>query len=243
MKADPIKKLESTAQLTLFAGIVLGVLEQSAQAHQWEYGILAGLCFTVAVFDYLLVTFLKNRDPAKASPAVFPLVLGLVVLLILAPFLTIKGAVQYSKAQDHVSYAVNRDTAIVRRVYGGESHVALADSYKDAPVTVIEKRALYARSSMETATLPAELKEIRANAFQACKGLRELVLPDGLERIGKSAFQGCKSLTRITIPPSVTEIPKSAFNGCPKDLVIVGEPGSAAQTYAEKYFTFEALSP
>ena len=44
------------------------------------------------------------------------------------------------------------------------------------------------------------------------------------------------------IPPSVTEIPKNAFNGCPKDMAIVGEPGSAAQEYAERFFTFEALS-
>ena len=243
MKADPIRKLENTAYLTLFAGIALGFWQWYAQSHQWEFIALAGLCWTVAVFDFLLITFMRNRDPAKASPAVFPLVVALLVMLILGPFLTITNVVQYFKAQDNVSYAVKKDAAVVRRVYGSDEHVVLADSYKDVPVTVIEKQALFGRKSMKSIELPAELKEIRASAFHSCRGLTELELPDGLEVIGRGAFQSCKNLQRIVIPPSVTKIPKSAFNGCPKTLVIAGEPGSAAQTFAEKYFTFEALSP
>lgn len=243
MEAKPVKKLENTATLLLFAGTVLALIEQGAQSHQWEYSVLAGLFFTVGAFDYLLVLFANNRDPSKASPAVFPLVLLLLVMLILSPLLTVRNAIQYFKADHNVSYAVKKDTGIVRRVYGGDTEVVLADEYKDTPVTVIEKRALYGRSSMESVKLPAELKEICANAFQGCKRFTEVELPDGLEVIGKNAFAQCKSLRRVTIPASVTEIPKSAFNGCPKDMVIVGEPGSAAQIYAEKYFTFEALSP
>ncbi len=243
MKADPIKKLENTAYLTLTAGIALGLWQWYAQKNQWEFIILAGLCWTVAVFDFLLITFMKNRDPSKASPAVFPLVVGMLAMLILGPFFTATSAIQYFKAQDNVSYAVKKDTAVVRRVYENDEHVVLADTYKDAPVTVIDRQALFGRKSMKSIRLPAGLKEIRSNAFQACRGLTELELPDGLEVIGKSAFQGCNNLQRVVIPPSVTEIPRSAFNGCPKTLVIAGEPGSAAQTYAEKYFTFEALSP
>ena len=243
MKADPVKKLENTAYLTLFAGILLGFWQWYAQSHQWEYIALAGLCWTVAVFDFLLITFMRNRDPSKANPMLFLMVVGMLVMLILGPFLTITNVVQYFKAQDNVSYRVKKDTAIVRRVYGSDEHVVLAGSYKDTPVTVIEKQALFGRKSMKSIELPAELKEIRNSAFHSCKGLTELELPDGLEVIGRSAFQGCKNLERIVIPPSVTKIPKSAFNGCSKTLVIVGEPGSAAQTYAEKYFSFEALSP
>ena len=243
MQQDPIKKMENTAYITLFAGIALGFWQWYAQSNQWEFIALAGICWTVAIFDFLLITYAKNRDPSKASPAVLPLVLALLVMLILGPLLTITNVVQYFKAQDNVSYAVKKDTGIVRRVYGGEEHVELADTYKDKPVTVIEKQALFGRSSMKTIKLPSELKKIRVSAFHSCKGLTELELPDGVEVIERSAFQSCKNLKRIVIPPSVTKIPKSAFNGCPKDMVIAGEPGSAAQTFAEKYFTFEALSP
>ena len=239
---DPVKKMENTTYLTLVAGIVMGIMQLYAQSHQWEYMAVAGLCWTVAVFDFLLITMAKNRDPSKASPAVFPLVVFMLVMLILGPFLTVSGVVQYFKAEDNVSYAVKKDAAIVRRVYGGDETVVLADSYKDAPVTAIEKQACFGRKNMKTIVFPVQLREIRANAFQDCKGLTELELPDGLEEIERNAFLSCSNLSRIVIPASVKTIAKSAFNGCSKKLVIAGVPGSAAQTYAEKYFTFEALS-
>ena len=240
MKQDPLNRLENTAAITAVAGVIISFWQGIAQSRQGEWIILGGICLTVAVFDNLLLIFARNRDPSKAHPMVFPLVILMVVLLIIFPLFTATNAIQYYKATDNVSYAVKKGTGVVRRVYGGDAHVALADSYKDTPVTVIGKQALYARSSMKTVKFPAELKEIQASAFRDCKGLETLELPDTLEKLGKSAFQGCKNLARIVIPPSVTEIPKSAFNGCPKDMVIVGEPGSAAQEYAEKYFTFEA---
>ena len=242
-KKNSLSKLEQTGNLTIFAGLLLAYWHGVAQSRQGEFIILAGLCLTVGVFDQLVLLILRNKDPSKSSPSVFPLVIALLVMLILFPFYTATSAIQYYKAQDNVSYAVKKNVGIVRRVYGGDAAVVLADSYKDVPISVIEKRALASRKNMKTVDLPEELKEIRASAFTACKGLTELELPDGLEVIGKSAFSQCTSLKRITIPASVTEIPKSAFNGCPKDMVIVGEPYSAAQVYAEKYFTFEALSP
>ena len=242
MRQESIKKMERTATFTALAGLLISFWQGIAQSRQGEWIILGGLCLTVAVFDELLLIAARNRDPSKAHPLVFPVLIFLVVLLILFPLFTATNAIQYYKATDNVSYAVKKGTAIVRRVYGGDAHVTLADSYRDTPVTVIEKQALYARSSMQTVTLPAELKEIRDGAFRDCKALTELQLPNTVEKIGKGAFQGCKSLARVVIPPSVTEIPKSAFNGCPKDMVIAGEPGSAAQDYAERFFTFEALS-
>lgn len=243
MKQDPLKRMETTATVTALAGVLIAFWQGIAQSHQGEWIILGGLCLTVAVFDNLLLLYARNRDPSRASPMVFPMVILMVVLLILFPLFTATNAIQYYKATDNVSYAVKKGAGVVRRVYGGDEAVTLADSYKDTPVTVIGKQALYARSSMKTVKLPAALKEIRDNAFRDCKGLTELRLPDTVEKIGKSAFQGCKSLERVVIPPSVTQIPKSAFKGCPKDMVIVGEPGSAAQDYAEKYYSFEALSP
>ena len=169
-------------------GIAMGIMQLYAQSHQWEYMAIAGLCWTVAVFDFLLITMAKNRDPSKASPAVFPLVVFMLVMLILGPFLTVSGVVQYFKAENNVSYAVKKDAAIVRRVYGGDETVVLADSYKDAPVTAIEKQACFGRENMKTIVFPVQLREIRANAFQDCKGLTELELPDGLEEIERNAF-------------------------------------------------------
>ncbi len=241
MKQDPVKKLERTATFTAVAGLALAYWQGVAQSRQGELIILAGLCLTFGVLDTLLLLYLRNRDPDKANPMVFPLLILLLVMLVVFPLKTATSAVQYYKAVNNVSYAVKKDTGVVRRVYGGDAVVLLGDSYKDVPITVIDKNALGARTSMRRVVLPAELKEIRSGAFHYCKGLTELTLPDGLEVIGKNAFSMCSNLKRITIPASVRNIPKSAFNGCPKDLVIVGEEGSAAQYFAERYFTFEAL--
>ena len=243
MQMDPKKKLENGKTLCLFSGLVLAVFSQSALTQQVWWTILGGLFLTVAVFDELVLLRLQNADPDKANPMLFPILLCLLVLLITIPFGTAASAVRYFKAEDNVSYAAKKETAVVNRVYGDDAVVVIKDSHKDKPVTVLKAGALYGRKAAEEVVLPAQLETISNGAFVGCAKLRELTLPDTVTKIGDNAFVNCKSLERITIPASVTKIPKSAFRGCPKTLVIVGEPGSAAQTFAEKHYQFEPLAP
>ena len=197
MKQDPVKKLERTATVTTLAGLFLAYWQGVAQSRQGEWIILAGVCLTFGVFDTLLVLYQHTKDPSKASPLAFPLLIALLVMLILIPLKTATSAVQYYKATNNVSYAVKKDVGIVRRVYGDDAVVLLGDSYKDVPITVIDKNALGARTSMHRVVLPEELKEIRSGAFHFCKGLTELTLPDGLEVIGKNAFSTCTALVQV----------------------------------------------
>ena len=243
MKQDPYKRLENTATFTAFAGIILALWQEMAQSRQGEWIILAGLCLFFGVIDQLILLAHNLQDPSKANPFGFPLVVSLLVLLILIPLLTATTAVRYYKATDNVAYSIKRGVCTVVDSYGADDKLVLLDEYKGKPVTVIGKSALSYRKSAKEIILPAQLEKIENSAFLNCASLEELTLPDSVTSIGKNAFSGCKHLQRITIPASVTSIPRNAFKGCPKDLVIVGEPGSAAQTFAEKYFTFEALSP
>ena len=162
-------------------------------------------------------------------------------------------------------YTISHGTGNVKVVYGEMDVVVLRDSYKERPVTEIGTKALFNYSAAKEVVLPAQLEKIGAGAFMGCSGLTELrlpesvreikraafagcvgltefELPDGITEIPKFAFYGCEGLRRVTIPPSVTKIANNAFLGCSKDLVIIGEPGSTAQTFAEKHFSFEPLA-
>lgn len=102
--------------------------------------------------------------------------------------------------------------------------------------------------------LPVALIEIGAASFAGCTALTEITLPETLISIGQNAF-AATGLTEITIPATVTDIGYCAF-GYDENLepiesfVIIGEPGTAAETYAtdadEDYgyvnnFTFKSL--
>lgn len=50
--------------------------------------------------------------------------------------------------------------------------------------------------------------------------------------ISVNAFHGCTQIETVEIPSSVTQIASNAFNGCSADLVIICEPGSAAELVA-----------
>ncbi len=87
-------------------------------------------------------------------------------------------------------------------------------------------------------TIPAEIGGVKVTGigegvFANCS-LKKVVIPNGVKSIGARAFANCTSLTFATIPVSVTEINDSAFKGCSKKLYIIGQTGSAADTYAHK---------
>lgn len=69
-------------------------------------------------------------------------------------------------------------------------------------------------TSLETVHLPANLKEIRAEAFYGCQNLRQLVCPEGLTLIDMSAFEGCSSLGAVKFNKKLKTIGVSAFSRC-----------------------------
>ena len=87
-------------------------------------------------------------------------------------------------------------------------------------------------------------KIIADSAFDSCTLLASVTIPDSVTRIDDNAFHQCYSLKRVYIPDTVTTIGEHAFGYyMDKDLneevafegfTIIGEPGSAAQAYAEK---------
>ena len=136
-------------------------------------------------------------------------------------------------------------------------------------ITRIGKKA-FSNSGLNTIDLPDSVTEIDDYAFSGCN-ITEFRLPQNLKTIGYGAFCKCNNLTNIQIPEKVESIDTYAFAGCSKligiyipagnvsieskalgynsddskksDLVIIGNAGSTAETYASANgFTFHNVS-
>ena len=70
--------------------------------------------------------------------------------------------------------------------------------------------------------------------FLDCGSITSVSIPDSVTSIGDFAFFRCSSLTNIRIPDSVTFIGNLVFSGCNTNLVIYGEAGSYAESYAKE---------
>lgn len=68
--------------------------------------------------------------------------------------------------------------------------------------------------SLETVTLPANLKVIPTSAFNGCSVLNSVDIPDGVETIGSSAFANCTALNEVSFSSSLSAIGDHAFTGC-----------------------------
>ena len=88
-------------------------------------------------------------------------------------------------------------------------------------------------ASLTSIQLPAELQTIGKLAFAYCESLPGLRLPEGLQTIGERAFYSCTHLDYLYIPASVETIGDNILSSR-SATVILGAPGSAAQTYAEE---------
>ncbi len=81
-------------------------------------------------------------------------------------------------------------------------------------------------------SLPRGYEKLAGGTFANCEYLQSAELPNGLKEIGQLAFDGCRALKEIYIPASVETI---GFFDFQKNAEIYGEPGSAAQAYAEEH--------
>ena len=109
---------------------------------------------------------------------------------------------------------------------------ALEEIVLSKNIKKIDEALFLGCKSLKGIDIPEGVEEIIGGAFSGCTSLSEITLPDTLTGIGSMAFEDCTSLKKITIPPSVTEIASDAFLNC-DELVIYGESGSAAETFAQ----------
>ena len=110
----------------------------------------------------------------------------------------------------------------------------------------IDGKILYVypyKKTDESYFLTDNIEVIKPQVFRGFERLSSVALPDSLNTIGAGAFENCSNLQRVLIPNSVEEIGENAFANCNQNLVIFGEKGSYAETYAnENNITFQPTS-
>lgn len=73
-------------------------------------------------------------------------------------------------------------------------------------------------------------------ALNGKKNLKEVVFEDGIKNLPPYVLNNCSSLTKVYLPNSVEEIAEDAFaNIDMKELTILGEKGSVAETFAKDH--------
>ena len=82
--------------------------------------------------------------------------------------------------------------------------------------------------------VPEGVTMIPSYAFYGMTSLRNIELPTTLTTIGNNVFYGCTGITGIYIGPDVISISGNSFTNHSTNLVIYGEPGSYAETYANE---------
>ena len=100
-------------------------------------------------------------------------------------------------------------------------------------VTTIEMHAFDNASNLKHIALSEGIRDICEYAFYGCTGLTEITIPESVTTISSGAFFDCRSLGLVVIPASVTEINGSYVFANAESVIIVGEPGSAALTWAD----------
>lgn len=102
--------------------------------------------------------------------------------------------------------------------------------FKNADTT-IKPNTFNGCTSLESITLPKNLKEIEYDVFNGCTNLKSIEIPSSVTKIGSDAFEACTSLETVKLSAVVTEIGSGAFTKCtslksieiPNSVTVIGK--------------------
>ena len=101
----------------------------------------------------------------------------------------------------------------------------------ELPDTITEMAQSFCGTKLSVFIYPPAVKSI-SNDFTG-SSVSYIEIPPGVTELKQYAAYLCSSLKYIKIPPSVTTIHNEAIDQCSKDLTIICQKGSAADTYAQ----------
>ncbi len=77
-------------------------------------------------------------------------------------------------------------------------------------------KGAFARSAIESISIPEGVKVIPKETFYECKSLKKVVLPSTTKQIYEKAFYNCTNLSKINLGKSLTHVYDKAFYNCKK---------------------------
>ena len=148
---------------------------------------------------------------------------------------------------DGITYWINEKEAVVAAADSSltEANIPSVVEFEgnQYPVIKINDKVFSGNTNLTTVSLPENLVEIGAFAFNECKNLASVALPESLTTLGDRAFYACKSLKTIKIPSGITIIPDSCFYECSSlESVTIPEGVTAVGGDALRFCNFNALT-
>lgn len=155
-------------------------------------------------------------------------------------------------------YKLRADGYHITAYIGEDDVVVIPKEIDGTPVISIAKLVFANKSNVRGVLIPDTIKSLDStfgnnksieivicegvenmgpNVFNSCSNIKQIILGDSLTTIGECSFFSCKSLKEIYLAPTFVDISESiapaVFFGC-KQLTIVGEAGSYAETFAQE---------
>ncbi len=148
-----------------------------------------------------------------------------------------EGTVELQQPEEGEKY-----TSISAELFGRNTHITYVKL--PAGVTAVAAESFRGCTALKSVYLPATVETIGKGAFRDCTAMTQIALPKSVTAIGDNAFQGDSKLQKVYVKAGegLTSIGANAFPGAQeaKELVIVSEKGSLAETYAgENGLSFE----
>jgi hypothetical protein len=110
---------------------------------------------------------------------------------------------------------VDNGTYITITAYKGDGGaIAIPPVITGKPVTAIDDKAFFEKTSITSVIIPNGVASIGVEAFCGCSGLASVTIPASVTSIGTGAFNKCSAITSAAIPVSVTSIGNYAFANC-----------------------------
>ena len=117
----------------------------------------------------------------------------------------------------------------------GNDESQLSSTFKGC--TSIKKVLLDSETAYGSNEIRNKIYYILPSMFEGCTSLSDVNIPTWVNEIKSRAFADCVSLKTLYIPDTVKIIADDAFLGC--NITLVGESGSAAETYAKSHDNVE----
>ena len=107
------------------------------------------------------------------------------------------------------------------RYNGNGGAVTLPESFRDYPVTVIDRNAFSGNTSVTELVFSSTNTTVEEYAFMNCTSLESVTIPENVVTFGDRVFSGCTSLKTVkmnsdivSMPSDIVSMPTNMFSGC-----------------------------
>ena len=121
----------------------------------------------------------------------------------------------FTTGQDTFYYVVNDNDFV--EIIGTETtstEITVPEEIDGKVVDRIGDYGFAGCTTLNSITIPANIKFIGKNAFEGCTGLINATIPTTVDSVGDYAFKNCTNLTYVTISEGVKSIGKGCFYNC-----------------------------